>query len=83
MLLRNKNGQTLHLQISMDDLAWFDESPHAGDPNCICSYCGFVITESEIPIRLFNGCQHPDCRLNGTEARLHLRCFNLLEVKPC
>lgn len=62
---------TIELKIDPDQLAWFDTSPDAGDPDCICSYCGFVITEDDVPIRFFR-------ESNNTEARLHIECFREL-----
>ena len=43
----------LKLNIPLCDLAWFDTSPDVGDPNCICSYCGFVIREDDDLIRFW------------------------------
>jgi hypothetical protein len=60
------------LAIAEDELAWFDDSPPAGDPACICSYCGFVITEDEIPWRFYRP-------IDKTEARLCENCFRLLD----
>jgi hypothetical protein len=62
---------TIELKIELDQLAWFKTSPDAGDPDCICSYCGFVIPEDDWPIRIFREC-------DNTEARLHLECFREL-----
>ena len=59
------------IAIDADELAWFDDSPDAGDPACICSYCGNVIEEYEIPLRLFR-------RRENTEARLCETCMDLL-----
>lgn len=57
------------LNINLEELAWFETSPEGGDPDCICSYCGFVIMEW--PIRIFRKC-------DKTEARLHIECYQLL-----
>lgn len=81
MLLRNKSGREKRLQILCEELAWFETSPNAGDPECICSYCGFVIMETDIPIRLYHTCKRPDCDLEKKEARLHQACFKLLVIK--
>lgn len=78
MRLENKDGKKLNLDIKCDDLAWFDTSPDAGDPDCICSYCGFVIPKDEIPIRLSHKCNLQDCPCKNKEARLHQACFRLL-----
>lgn len=78
MILRNKEGQEKILNINCDDLAWFETSPDAGDPDCICSYCGFMIPIDEIPIRLNHTCDRPECDCENKEARLHQACFRLL-----
>lgn len=78
MFLKNKEGQERTLNIHREELAWFETSPAAGDPDCICSYCGFEILETDIPIRLSHTCKHLDCDLKNKEARLHLACFQLL-----
>jgi len=78
MRLENKNGNKLNLNIGCDELAWFETSPDAGDPDCICSYCGFVIPEGEVPIRLSHDCHQEDCAQKNREARLHQDCFRLL-----
>lgn len=54
-------------------LKFFSDSPDAGDPSCVCSWCGKVIEEREMPLRLF--------RENNTEARLHQRCWNDVMVE--
>lgn len=61
-----------------EQIQWFETSPDAGLPECICSLCGKVIgtpwweqdeeESDEIPIRLFD----TDRNL---EARFHLDCF--------
>ena len=47
----------------------FQNSPDAGEPECICSRCGEVIDEEEIPIRAFVD----DFR--GGKYRYHPHCF--------
>lgn len=47
-------------------LKTFDESPDAGDPHCVCSYCDCRIDEDETPYR---------CWSEGKEIRLHERCL--------
>ena len=42
------------INVGFDELAWFDDSPDAGDPDCICSYCGRFIDEDQVPVRLTN-----------------------------
>ena len=78
MRLVNKDGYQITLKINCDDLAWFETGTDAGDPDCICSYCGFVIPEGEVPIRLSHDCHREDCTLEKLEARLHQACFCLL-----
>lgn len=65
---------------SAKTLAWFNDSPDAGDPRCICSYCSerieqqaegeddFLNDYEGEPIRMWDGA-------NG-EMRFHQRCFN-------
>jgi hypothetical protein len=49
-------------------IRWFSDSPDAGDPSCLCSWCGCVIAEKDAPaIRLF------DTDTNR-EARFHRAC---------
>lgn len=55
------------IAINTNGLRWFDTSPPAGDPECICSHCDEPITEGEMPIRLWNE--------QRQEARLHRQCF--------
>ena len=53
-------------------IRWFDDSPDAGDPLCICSYCEEVITEEDAPpIRLFD---------SKKEARFHTECFQTCDT---
>ena len=49
-------------------ITWFKDSPDAGEPACICSFCGKLLGEEEVPTRLFN-------TDNNTEARFHVICF--------
>lgn len=49
-------------------IKWFDLSPDAGDPSCLCSLCGELIGEEEMPIRAFDADK-------GLEARFHIKCF--------
>lgn len=49
-------------------IAWFADSPDAGHPTCICSWCGAGIGEHDAPpIRIVDSDAH-------TEARFHRRC---------
>lgn len=60
----------------MSAILWFDDSPDAGDPACICSACNEVIPETEIVIRLrmlnWDG---------DKEARFHLECWEAAQVE--
>ena len=46
-----------------DQLTWFTDSPDAGDPACLCSFCDQVIKLGEMPLRIFD---------DGRELRLHM-----------
>lgn len=61
----------IKLNVGFDELAWFDTSPDQGHPDCICSYCGFVIQEDDDSCRFFR-------QSDNTEVRLHVECFRLL-----
>ena len=63
--------RNIGIAIDKEDLAWFEDSPDTGDEACICSYCGNVISEFEIPLRLFK-------EEEKTEARLCENCMDLL-----
>lgn len=63
-----------------DKIRWFEDSPDAGLPECICSLCGEVIgtpwwensgaeDKGDFPIRAF------DTERN-LEARFHIDCFS-------
>lgn len=63
-------------------LRWFDDSPDAGSPACICSYCGERIEASEFEFEEVNSDEGEPIRLwtNGgkdpcQEARFHPNCF--------
>lgn len=60
--------------LNTNGLRWFDTSPPAGDPECICSHCDEPITEGEMPIRLWNE--------QRQEARLHRQCFAIRTGAP-
>ena len=50
-------------------IQWFNDSPDAGDPACICSVCGKQIADDDAPaIRVFD-------TVRSKEARFHTRCF--------
>ena len=48
-------------------LTWFKDSPDRGDPACICSLCGEIIDEDEMPLRAFR-------ESDNAELRLHMDC---------
>ncbi len=59
-------------------LKWFRDSPDTGNPACICSYCGEIITdEDEIPLRCFRQGNMP----GGEELRLHMYCARQVVVE--
>lgn len=62
--------QNVALSIARNELAWFDDTPDAGDPECICSYCGFQIGADELPLRIFSNKENKEARL----------CENCLDV---
>jgi len=68
-------GDTLGLRFDEEPkLKFFEDSPDAGDPACICSYCEEVIREDEAPaIRFFD-------MESKTEARLHIDCFEVCQA---
>jgi len=51
-----------------DKIKWFELSPDAGDPSCICSLCEQLIDENGVPIRAFDADRN-------LEARFHIKCF--------
>ena len=59
------------LSIAKIELAYFNISPDTGTQDCVCSYCGFVIGENEVPLRMFR-------KSDNTEARLCENCQGLL-----
>lgn len=68
------NNRKFTLLKNGDPVEWFSDSPGAGHPDCICSYCGLVINEEQAPpIRLFED-------ENNLEARFHLNCW--MKVAP-
>lgn len=61
----------IHINVMHDRL--FDDSPSAGDPNCLCSRCGQVIESKWVPIRAFLP--------NGQgEYRYHPACVGLMQA---
>jgi hypothetical protein len=64
-----------------EQMTIFTDSPDTGEPECVCSYCGEVIEEDEIPLRIFfpESKQYP----HGAEYRLHWKCVReTVEFKP-
>lgn len=61
------------VKVDFSQLKWFSDSPDAGDPACLCSLCEKIISEDEVPIRMWS--QGKVRR----EIRLHWDCF--LKVK--
>jgi len=54
-------------------ITWFVHSPDAGDPDCLCSYCGMVISDEDVPaIRQWN-------EKADLEARFHIDCWNKVD----
>lgn len=62
-----------NITVDFSKLKWFTDSPFAGDPDCICSLCGKIISEDDVPIRMWNE------KKPIKEIRLHWNCF--LQVK--
>lgn len=52
----------------IDRITWFRDSPDAGEPTCICSLCGKLIDEDDVPIRAWP--EH-----DKREVRFHVECF--------
>ena len=51
-------------------ITWFKDSPFPGEPDCICSLCGELIPEEDVPIRMWTEKHKP-----ALEARFHEDCF--------
>lgn len=62
------------MTVDFSRLRCFENSPDAGDPDCLCSLCGKAISEEEVPIRMW-----PQGKHIRKEYRLHWDCF--LKVK--
>lgn len=60
----------MNIEVDFSQLEWFTDSPDAGDPDCICSLCGKIIAEEEVPVRIWNPSKNP-----VKEVRLHWDCF--------
>ena len=66
-------GEPLGLSFDEEpELKFFNDSPDAGDPACICSYCEEVINDAPV-IRFFD-------REKDTEARLHVDCLEVCQA---
>ena len=89
MILRNKKGQEIIVDVRCEELAWFEtlESGRgvytADVPERTCSYCGFEIPAGEAPVVIAHCRCETDFDGKDKEARLHRRCFGILEIKPC
>lgn len=56
-------------------IRFFRDSPDAGDPSCLCSWCGLRISEDEAPIfRTFTD--------TNEEARFHRACLRASGLLP-
>lgn len=62
------------MTVDFSRLKSFDNSPYAGDLECLCSLCGKPILEDDVPIRMW-----PQGKKIHKEYRLHWDCF--LKVK--
>lgn len=72
-------------------IAWFEDSPDAGDPRCICSWCGDVIgsreweeqneeyDEYDFPCEPEFPIRFVDTQ-TGKEARFHVLCLQALPL---
>lgn len=61
--------ETFHL------LTWFEDSPNAGDPGCICSLCKKLIEEVETPLRMIRERDNHELRLHRHCAEKSIRDF--------
>jgi hypothetical protein len=59
--------------ITVNSIMWFSNSPDAGHPDCLCSWCGKPIPEGTVPLRVFD-------RTTEMEARFHNKC--IAEASP-
>ena len=59
----------MSITITTEGLRWFDDSPAPGDPACLCSHCGQLITAG-VPIRMWRTPSYQ-------EARFHDACFSV------
>ena len=71
-----KKGLDIFLNISFDELSWFNESPDTGDPACVCSYCDLPVPFGEPCLRIANV-------LTGKEARLCEPCWQIVIDLVC
>lgn len=69
------------LTVPLESLVWYDTSPDAGDPACLCSHCGKAILVWEMPIRLYRDLGND----RVLEARFHDVCLgevSTLKIQP-
>lgn len=69
---------TFHFRPEMIHLlTWFTDSPDTGRPECICSFCGKIIEDGEMPLRIFHDRENK-------EMRLHMDCARqvIVEMAP-
>ena len=66
--------RSVGMSFSERTLRWFPDSPDAGDPACVCSYCDCLIREGEYHPRLFKSEPGAACKL---EARFHADCLKI------
>lgn len=52
----------------------FSDSPMAGDLDCLCSRCGEIIQEEEVPIRMWTTNENGEVDDNSQEYRFCEKC---------
>lgn len=55
----------------------FRDSPDAGESSCLCSRCGRLIEETEMPIRFWQPDAHGNPKPDSVEWRYHPACIGL------
>lgn len=68
--IEDLTGEMEHDYVQHPESWWFDDSPDAGDPECICSICRREIPHAENLMRMFQ--REDEVTL---EARFHQHCF--------
>ena len=58
----------------------WDDSPDAGDPECLCSLCLNRIYRGEAPIRIFGQRSCADGSRRPNEMRFHPACFRIADA---